>query len=196
VKQQGFTNPRRNGETVPQHQAQILPSGFQNCPGCARSLLLRQKRSSAGDSETRASLPISPPRLAWKYRRRCGRPRFGPPIMPEVVENRERPIGPTTEDRVAQVQGRYNALHVVSPKSRVAIALARFVRETVTTHVHRHQAMIIGQVGAHLANPGAPTPRKAVNEEDRASVRVPGFNQMEVGRRRRPPSCDPSPCPP
>ena len=58
-------------------------------------------------------------------------------VVPQVIEDDEWPIGRTAEDRVVEVQGLDGCMDIISPGSRVDVALARLVGEAMTTEVHR-----------------------------------------------------------
>jgi len=70
-------------------------------------------------------------------------------------------------------------VEVVCPKSRVAVALSRFARETMTSKIQRDESVAGGQVRVELTVPGEPALRKAMDEQNRAACRVARLDQVE-----------------
>src|SRR6187431_61067 len=70
-------------------------------------------------------------------------------------------------------------VEVVCPKSRVAVALSRFARETMTSKIQRDESVAGGQVRVELTVPGEPALRKAMDEQNRAACRVARLDQVK-----------------
>src|SRR5262249_34902970 len=101
-------------------------------------------------------------------------------IMPDVIEDHQRTIRPTAQDRTIQSKRLYHCMHVVRPQLRARVASERLVRLAMPTHVHRHQAVALSKVGGHLPGPLQPTLRHAVNVKNRAPLRVSRLSHVEV----------------
>jgi hypothetical protein len=63
-----------------------------------------------------------------------------------------------------ETQSLNHRVDVISPQHRVVVTLARLIRKTMTTHVHRDKPVIVGQIRASLPTPSEPTLREAVDE--------------------------------
>src|SRR5437016_4499812 len=69
---------------------------------------------------------------------------------------------------------------VIRPQSGVSIGIARLIGKTVTPHIHGDEPVVVRQVRAHLPAPGAPTLRKAMDEQNRASAWVACLHKVEL----------------
>ena len=81
-------------------------------------------------------------------------------IVPDVVEEHKRTVGPSGEHRVVEVERLDDRVDVVGPVLRVVVAVARLVRKTMTSDIQRDQSMVLGQARVHLSDStGANTAR-------------------------------------
>jgi hypothetical protein len=71
-----------------------------------------------------------------------------------------------------KVQRPYYGVDVSGPQFRVAVSIARLLRQTVPSHIHCYKSEAIGQVRVDLSTPRKPTLREAVDEQERATLRV------------------------
>src|SRR6185437_15537684 len=99
--------------------------------------------------------------------------------MPEIVEDHKGPIGPATQNRMVKAQRTYGRVDVIGPRSRITVALARLVRETMAPQIHCDEPAAIAHVRVELATPGEAALRKAVDEENRPAARGTRFGQVE-----------------
>ena len=99
----------------------------------------------------------------------------------EVVENDDRPVGPADQHRLLQHQLAQHRGDVLGPERGVGVARGGLVGPTVPAEVQRHQPVVVGQGGAHLALPREPGLREAVEEHQRASAGVAGFDDVQPG---------------
>ena len=101
-------------------------------------------------------------------------------IMPDVVEEHKRTVGPSGEDWVFKVERLDDRIDIVGPMLRVVVAVARLVRKTMTSDIQRNQSVVLDQARVHLSTPLEPTLRGPVDKHDRATVRISRFHDVEL----------------
>jgi len=79
-----------------------------------------------------------------------------------------------------EIQSVYGYVDVISPQFRVGVALARLIGETVPPHIHCDKPVTLGEIRGQLPIPGEPTLGKAMNEHDRATLRVARLDEVEL----------------
>jgi hypothetical protein len=60
------------------------------------------------------------------------------PVMPNVVEEDERTVGPAREYCTIQVEPPDDCIDIVRPQLRLTVAVARHVGKAMTSHIQRH----------------------------------------------------------
>ena len=63
-------------------------------------------------------------------------------VVAKVVEKDQRTVGPAAEDRMIQLERLDDGLDVVGPQLRIAVAVARLVRETMASQIQRDQPVL------------------------------------------------------
>src|SRR6185312_14815290 len=74
-------------------------------------------------------------------------------VVPNVVEEDKRTVRPSGEHGMIQVETLNHRVNIIGPQLRVSVGVVRFVRETMTSQIHRYQSMCIRQVRTHLKIP-------------------------------------------
>jgi hypothetical protein len=100
--------------------------------------------------------------------------------MADVIEDHERSVRPATKDRTIEVQALKHGADVIGPQLRVGVGVAGFLRQSVPSHVHRHQPVAIAKLRVQLTAPGEPALREAVDEYNRTAARVAGLDDVEL----------------
>src|SRR5436190_8384240 len=101
-------------------------------------------------------------------------------VVPDVVEEDERTVGPAGEDRLIEVERVDDRVDVRGPQRRIVVSVARLLRATMPPQVEYDQPMILGQARAQLPAPLQATLRRAVDEHDRTTLRVPRLDNVEL----------------
>lgn len=101
-------------------------------------------------------------------------------VMPDVVEDDERPVRPAGEDRLFEPQLPHGRVDVAGPQAGVGVAIAAgLVREAVAPHVHRGESVVVGQLRIQLPAPREPALREPVDEQDRSPLGIAGLDEVE-----------------
>jgi len=74
-------------------------------------------------------------------------------VVPNVVEEDKRTVRPSGEHGMIEVETLDHRVNIIGPQLRVGVGVVRFVRETMTSQIHRYQSMSIGQARIHLKIP-------------------------------------------
>src|SRR5438105_3592833 len=101
-------------------------------------------------------------------------------VMPDVIEDDKRSIRPAAQHRMDEPERPYRRVDVVGPRFRFGVAAVRLIRKAMAAQVHRDQAIRAGEIGIELPLPREAALRKAVDEQDRATARIAGFDDVEL----------------
>jgi hypothetical protein len=100
--------------------------------------------------------------------------------VPEIVLNDQRPVGPSAENRSIEVEGIENGRNIIGPQFGVAVRVARLLQKTMTSHIHRDEAMVTRQVRVQLPAPGQRALRESVDEQNGTASRIAGFDDVQL----------------
>src|SRR5215469_6227317 len=86
---------------------------------------------------------------------------------------------PSGKHWVIQIESLDDRVDVVRPQLRITLSIARFVGESMTSHVECDQSIGIRKTRVQLQSPLEPALRCSVDEKDGSSSWVTSLNNME-----------------
>jgi hypothetical protein len=75
------------------------------------------------------------------------------PVVADIVQRDDWPVRPSADNWPMELELSNDRGHVVCPEPRVVVAVARSIRPAVSAHVHRDEAIIVGEVRVELPTP-------------------------------------------